>query len=205
MPLHQLPNQLRWDPFELDKEADWLSGMRLLGGSGSPISKSGLGILIFAVGKSMPEKTAFYSSDGDFLIVLQHGTLDIQTELGHILVRPNEIAVIPRGIKYRTVLPSGPTRGYILELYQGHFKLPELGPIGSNCLANPRDFQVPHAKFDRDYNYDSKWTVLNKFNGQIFYAEQDHTPFDVVAWHGSYYPYVKLMGRLGYSIHVAAT
>jgi homogentisate 1,2-dioxygenase len=108
--------------------------------------------------------------------------LDIQTELGRLLVRPNEIAVIPRGIRYRVALPDGPVRGYILELYQGHFTLPELGPIGSNCLANARDFQVPIADFEEDTN--TSWTILNKFNNELFVAHQGHTPFDVVAWHG---------------------
>lgn len=193
--LHTIPNQLRWDPFELDEASDWLSGLKLVGGAGDSKMKSGLGIFIFAAGRSMPEKTAFYSSDGDFLVVLQHGALDIQTELGDILVQPNEIVVIPRGIKYRITLPHGPVRGYILELYQGHFKLPDLGPIGSNCLANPRDFQIPHARFDRDYAADSKWTIVNKFDGALFSAEQGHTPFDVVAWHGNYYPYKYDLGR----------
>lgn len=136
---------------------------------------------------------AFYSADGDFLVVLQHGVLDIQTELGHLLVRPNEIAVIPRGIRYRVDLPNGPVRGYILELYQGHFQLPELGPIGSNCLANARDFQAPVAAFDEDT--DTQWHVLSKFNGHLFAAKQNHTPFDIVAWHGLYYPYKYDLGR----------
>ena len=168
--------------------------MKLIGEAGSPITKTGLGIFVFAAGQSMSDKTAFYSSDGDFLIVLQHGALDIQTELGDIFVRPNEIVVIPRGIKYRVALPQAAVRGYILELYQGHFKLPELGPIGSNCLANPRDFQIPHARFDQDHR-DVEWTILNKFNGRLFSAKQSHTPFDVVAWHGNYYPYKYDLGR----------
>lgn len=141
----------------------------------------------------MPKNTAFYSADGDFLIVLQHGVLDIQTELGHILVRPNEICVIPRGIRYRVKLPEGPVRGYILELYSGHFQLPELGPIGSNCLANARDFQAPVAAYTEDTH--SPWEMLCKFNGHLFAAPQTHTPFDVVAWHGLYYPYKYDLGR----------
>lgn len=191
--LHQIPNQLRWDPFDFDKETDWIHGQNLVGGAGSPQTKTGLGIFIFAAGKDMPPRTAAYSSDGDYLIVLQHGVLDIQTELGKLLVRPNEIAVIPRGIRYRITLPEGPVRGYILELYQGHFTLPELGPIGSNCLANARDFQAPVAAFDEDH--DSDWTIINKFDGRLFSAKQKNTPFDVVAWHGRYYPYKYDLGR----------
>lgn len=141
----------------------------------------------------MPEKIAFYSADGDFLIVLQHGVMDIQTELGHILARPNEIVVIPRGIKYRVSLPSGAIRGYILELFDGHFQLPELGPIGSNGLANARDFQTPTAAFEEDTS--SEWTIFCKYNNTVFAATQDHTPFDVVGWHGLYYPYKYDLGR----------
>lgn len=155
--------------------------------------KSGIGIFIFAAGKDMDPHEAFYSADGDFLIVPQHGVLDIQTEFGKLLVRPNEICMIPRGIRYRVTLPEGPVRGYILELYQGHFHLPELGPIGSNCLANARDFQAPVAYFDEDTT--NTWHILSKFAGHLFSARQTHTPFDVVAWHGLYYPYKYDLGR----------
>lgn len=184
---HQIPNQLRWDPFDIDESVDWVHSLRLVAGAGDPTVKSGLGIFIFSAGKDMDPHSAFYSADGDFLIVLQHGALDIQTELGKILVRPNEICVIPRGIRYRVSLPDGPVRGYILELYQGHFTLPELGPIGSHCLANTRDFQAPIAAFDEDTS--NTYTLFAKFAGHLFAAKQTHTPFDVVAWHGNYYPY----------------
>jgi homogentisate 1,2-dioxygenase len=191
--LHQIPNQLRWDPFDLNHDLDWVQSLQLLGGAGMPSLKIGLGILIFATGKSMPPKDAYYSADGDFLIVLQHGLMDVQTELGRLLVRPNEILIIPRGIRYRVDLPDGPIRGYILELYQGHFQLPELGPIGSNCLANARDFQAPIADFDEERSGD--WNVYAKFDGKLFRAHQTYSPFDVVAWHGLYYPYKYDLGR----------
>ncbi|KAL6925389.1 hypothetical protein ACHAP8_012285 [Fusarium lateritium] len=180
--LNYIPQQLRWDPFDVDEKVDWVRGLKLVSGAGDPTLKTGIGIYVFTAGRDMDERTAMYSSDGEMLVVAQHGVLDIQTELGRILVRPNEIAVLPRGIRYRVTLPEGPVRGYILELYQGHFQLPELGPIGSNCLANPRDFQVPVANFEEDTA--STWTILNKFNNELFVAEQGHTPFDVVAWHG---------------------
>ena len=149
--------------------------------------KSEIGIMIFTAGKDMDPRTVFYSADGDFVIVLQHGVLDMQAELGHLLVRPNEIAVMPRGIRYRVSLPEGPVRGYILELYQHHFDLPELGPIGSNCLAIARGFQAPVAAFDEDIGIE--WHILCKFNSCLFKAKQLHTPLDVVAWHGLCYPY----------------
>ena len=142
--LDQIPNQLRWDPFDFDHNVDWVRGIHLVAGAGDPTMKTGLAIYVFAAGKDMG-KEAFYSADGDFLIVAQHGVLDIQTELGRLLVRANEIRVIPRGIRYHVKLPEGPARGYICEIFSGHFQLPELGPIGSNGLANVRDFQIPTA------------------------------------------------------------
>lgn len=96
--------------------------------------------------------------------------------------------------RYRVTLPDGPVRGYILELYQGHFQLPELGPIGSNCLANARDFQAPVASFD-DEEERTEYKLYSKFNNTLFSARQDHTPFDIVAWHGNYYPYKYDLGR----------
>ncbi|KAH6887457.1 homogentisate-dioxygenase [Thelonectria olida] len=188
----QVPNQLRWDPFDINEEADFISGLRLLGGAGDATVKSGLAIYVYGAGKNMGSRHAFYSADGDFLIVTQQGALDIQTEFGKLLVRPGEIAVIPRGIRYRVDLPQGPSRGYILELFEGHFQLPELGPIGSNGLANARDFQAPVAAYEDD---ESDWRITTKFASRLFDAKQGHSPFDIVAWHGNYYPYKYDLGR----------
>ncbi|RDW66599.1 hypothetical protein BP5796_09348 [Coleophoma crateriformis] len=191
--IHQIPNQLRWNPFNFDYEVSWVESIHRVSEAGDPTMKSGLAIYVYAVGKDMPANESFYSADGDFLIVPQHGVLDIQTEMGKILVRANEICVIPRGVRYRVTVPDGPARGYICELYQGHFQLPELGPIGSNGLANARDFQAPVAYFDEDT--ETEWRVISKFNNGLFSATQFHTPFDVVGWHGNYYPYKYDLGR----------
>ncbi|KAI1446560.1 Homogentisate 1,2-dioxygenase [Annulohypoxylon stygium] len=197
--LEYIPNQLRWDPFDHDDKTDFVSGLRLVAGAGDATLKHGIGMYIYAAGKSMAENSAFYSADGDLLIVAQDGVLDIRTELGWLLIRPMEICVIPRGVKYQVHLPSGPVRGYALELYQGHFTLPELGPIGSNCLANARDFQAPLASFSQDHGATASegpiYTVTVKFNNSLFQTKQAHTPFDVVAWHGNYYPYKYDLGR----------
>ncbi|KAK7995063.1 Homogentisate 1-2-dioxygenase [Apiospora arundinis] len=198
--LQYIPNQLRWDPFDHDEQTDFVSGLRLVAGAGDPTLKQGIGMYIYAAGKSMDEQTAFYSADGDLLIVAQDGVLDIRTELGWLLVRPMEICVIPRGIKYQVHLPNGPARGYALELYQGHFTLPELGPIGSNGLANARDFQAPVSSFSEDSGATAAegpniYTITAKFNNTLFATRQAHTPFDVVAWHGNYYPYKYDLGR----------
>lgn len=197
-----IPNQLRWDPFDHNesKDLDFVAGLRLVAGAGDPALKQGLGMYIYAAGKSMDEHTAFYSADGDLLIVAQEGVLDIRTEFGWLCVRPMEICVIPRGVKYQVHLPSGPARGYGLELYQNHFILPELGPIGSNGLANARDFQAPVACFSEDHGTTAsdgpnKYSVMVKFNNGLFQTTQAHTPFDVVAWHGNYYPYKYDLGR----------
>lgn len=167
--------------------------MHLLGASGDPATRTGLAYFIFSAGISMDPTVSYASADGDLLIILQQGVLDIKTELGSLLVRPKEICIIPRGIRYHVVLPSGPVRGYAVELFQGRYTLPELGPIGSFGLANTRDFQVPCASFDCDTTRTHK--LITKFNGQLFSATQNHTPFDVVSWHGTYYPYKYDLGR----------
>lgn len=154
-------------------------------GSGDPSTKSGCAVHYYVANSDMKNK-AFYNSDGDFLIVPQQGRLDIQTEFGFLEVFSGEICVIPRNIYFSVNLPDGPSRGYILEVYNGHFKIPDLGPIGANGLANPRDFLAPVASFDED---DTEFLVRCKFLGQFFEFEKPHTPFDVVAWHGNYYPY----------------
>ncbi|KAH7311696.1 Homogentisate 1,2-dioxygenase [Stachybotrys elegans] len=174
--------------------------MRLVAGAGDPTLKQGLGMLVYTAGRSMSDRSAHYSADGDLLVVPQEGALDIRTEMGWLLVRPMEICVIPRGVKYQVRLPDGPSRGYALELYQGHFALPELGPIGSNGLANPRDFLAPVACFSQDNGATASdgpnaYSVTCKFNNDMYQTTQPHTPFDVVAWHGNYYPYKYDLGR----------
>ncbi len=194
--LHFLPDQFRWDPFaDPEEPTDFIDGLRQVAGAGDPTLKQGLGIFVYAANTSMDARTAFYSADGDLLVVPQAGALDIRTEMGRLLVRPLEICVIPRGVRFQVDLPEADVaRGYSLELYQGHFTLPELGPIGSNGLANARDFQAPVACFDDD-DGDRTYTIRTKVNHKLFRATQAHTPFDVVAWHGTYYPYKYDLGR----------
>jgi homogentisate 1,2-dioxygenase len=196
------PNSSLWPRYPgLDREADWVSSQRLLAQNGDPGTKTGVALWVFAVARDMPAGTAFSSLDGDALIIPQAGALDMQTELGRLLVRQNEICVIPRGVRYRVTLPAGPARGYICELFQGHFRLPELGPIGSTGLANVRDFQVPTAFFDGALEFNvavannSNFTIISRQAGRLWEAQQDHTPFDVAAWHGTTYPYKYDLGR----------
>ena len=128
-------------------------------------------------------RKAFVNSDGDFLIIPQQGSLDIQTEFGPLFVQPGEIAVIQRGIRFRVALPDGPSRGYILEVWGSNFQLPELGPLGANGLANSRDFLHPKAMYEVKRE---PWEVVYKLGGKHFKSTQQHSPFDVVAWHGNY-------------------
>ena len=147
--------------------------------------KDGLSILVYACNANM-EKEAFYSSDGDILIVPQQGAILVKTEFGRMRVEPLEICVIQRGIKFSVDLIEGKSRGYITEVYKGHFVIPDLGPIGSNGLANPRDFETPVAWYE---DIEEKWTIINKFQGKFFSIQYDHSPYDIVAWHGNYAPY----------------
>lgn len=185
---YPIPNQLRWFPFDIPtapQSVDFVEGLHTLCGAGEPRTRHGLGIHIFTCNKSMEDR-CLYNADGDFLIVPQQGTLHIKTEFGKLDVEPYEICVIQHGMRF-SVEVDGPSRGYILEVYDGHFELPSLGAIGANGLANARDFLTPSAWYE---DTDSlKYTVISKFQGKLFAAIQDHSPFDVVAWHGNYVPY----------------
>ncbi|XP_055706109.1 homogentisate 1,2-dioxygenase isoform X2 [Phlebotomus papatasi] len=181
------PNQMRWNPFDvpLTGTVDFVDGFHTICGAGDARGRHGVAVHVYLCNAPMVNR-AFYNSDGDFLIVPQQGSLDIVTEFGRIHVEPNEIVVIQQGMRF-SVSVTGPTRGYILEVYDNHFRLPDLGPIGANGLANPRDFKTPVAWFE-DREVDS-FKIISKFQGALFVATQKHSPFDVVAWHGNYAPY----------------
>jgi len=185
VPSHMSPNGYMWPSLPVEEGQDWTQ-QKLLARNGDPANKRGTAIWIFSVTKNMQPQTVFSSLDGDSLIIVQAGALDVQTELGKLLVRQNEIAVIPRGLRYRVTLASPHVRGYVCELFQGHWDLPELGPIGSTGLANVRDFQIPVACFDGTIDgdvargNDAEWTILSRMNGQLWSCSQDHTPFDIV-------------------------
>jgi homogentisate 1,2-dioxygenase len=180
------PNQLRWDPLPLPTApTDFIAGLASLAGTGSPELHSGCGIHLYAANQSMQHRY-FYSADGEMLIVPQLGALTLDTELGRICIEPQEVAVIPRGLRFRVELPAGAARGYICENFGAPFKLPDLGPIGSNGLANPRDFYTPRARYE---DRDGPCELVGKFLGKFWIAQMDHSPLDVVAWHGNYAPY----------------
>jgi len=180
------PNQLRWSPIRIpEKPTDFISGMVTIAGNGDCSTHNGLAIHVYAANKNM-ENTFFYNADGEMLIVPQLGALRIDTEMGRMDVAPGEICVIQRGIKFRVHLLNETARGYICENYGSTFRLPDLGPIGANGLANPRDFLTPVARYE---NIDGDFTVIAKFLGNLWEAPIDHSPLDIVAWHGNYAPY----------------
>jgi homogentisate 1,2-dioxygenase len=180
------PDQLRWSPLPNPQEpTDFLDGVVTMGGNGSPQAQSGCAIHLYAANQSMRQR-ALYDADGELLIVPQYGALLLVTELGQLRVEPLEIAVIPRGLRFRIELPEGCARGYVCENFGAPLRLPDLGPIGSNGLACERDFLAPVACYeDRDDRYE----LLAKFMGRLWSTSLDHSPFDVVAWRGNYAPY----------------
>lgn len=180
------PSQLRWDPIALpDQPTDFIDGLTTLAGNGDLTMHSGVAIHLYAANKSMTDRF-FYSADGEFLFVPQLGAIVLHTELGTLAIAPGEIAIVPRGIKYRVELLDKAARGYVLENYGQTLRLPELGPIGANGLASSRDFLTPVAAYDdRD---GARFEVVAKFQGNLWSSEFDHSPIDVVAWHGNYAP-----------------
>ena len=180
------PNRLRWNPLPLpDLPTDFVDGLITMAANGSASGRSGVGIHIYAANRSMKDRY-FWNADGELLIVPQAGSLALHTEHGLLIVVPGEIAVIGRGIKFRVELPDGTARGYVCENYGALLRLPELGPIGANGLANPRDFLTPVAAFE---DREAPVEVVAKFEGNLWAAECDRSPLDVVAWHGNYAPY----------------
>ena len=174
------PNQLRWNPMPMPVEpTDFVQGLTTVAGN------AGCGIHLYAINRSM-EGRFFYDADGELLIVPQQGALRIATELGTLDVEPQEIVVVPRGCRFRVELLADTASGYVCENYGELLRLPDLGVIGSNGLANPRDFLTPDARFE---DIDGSFELVAKFGGRLWSAEIDHSPLDVVAWHGNYAPY----------------
>jgi homogentisate 1,2-dioxygenase len=180
------PNQLRWDPLPIpDKPTDFVEGLVSIAGNGDPHTQSGSSIHLYVANRSM-EGRYFYNADAEMLIVPQQGRLRCATEMGVLDVEPQEIVVIPRGVRFCVQVPERIARGYLCENHGALLRLPDLGPIGSNCLANPRDFLTSTAAYeDREGDFE----LVAKFMGNLWSARIDHSPLDVVAWHGNYAPY----------------
>jgi homogentisate 1,2-dioxygenase len=180
------PNQLRWSPLPITAEpCDFVDGVVTVGGTPSSPGQSGCAIHWYVANRSMRERI-FSNSDAEMLIVPQQGRLRLQTELGIIDLEPQEIAVIPRGLRFRVELLESAARGYVCENFGSAFRLPDLGPIGANGLARSRDFLTPVAAYE---DVDADFELVTKFGGTLWMATMDHSPFDVVAWHGNHAPY----------------
>ena len=174
------PTQMRWNPLPYpEKPHDFIQSVICIAGN------EGAAIYLYAANESMTN-SYFYNADGDLLIVPQEGGLHLKTELGKLDIQPGEIAVIQRGIKFQVILKDKKARGYICENYGLPFRLPELGVIGANGLANPRDFQMPVAAYEIR---EGQFNLIAKFQGHLWAAAIEHSPLDVVAWHGNYVPY----------------
>jgi homogentisate 1,2-dioxygenase len=179
------PTQLRWSPLPIPKKpTDFVEGLVTFGGNGDVATQVGMAIHIYAANRSMTNR-CFYNADGEMLIVPQQGRARFVTELGVIEAAPGEIVIVPRGLRFRVELPDGPSRGYICENYGAMLRLPELGPLGANGLANPRDFLAPVAAYE---DMQAPYVLLAKFQGNLWAAKMEHSPLNVVAWHGNLAP-----------------
>ncbi|TXC72933.1 homogentisate 1,2-dioxygenase [Sphingomonas ginsenosidivorax] len=179
------PNRLRWDPVAACAPGtDWLDGITTMLANRDPADLEGVALHVYAADTDMDR--VFMDADGELLFVPQAGRLDVVTELGRLVIAPGQIALVPRGVRFRVALPDGTARGYVVENHGGLFRLPDLGPIGANGLANARDFETPVAWFE---DHDEPTQVVQKFMGSLWTTTLDHSPLDVVAWHGNLAPW----------------
>jgi homogentisate 1,2-dioxygenase len=179
------PDPLRWHPLPLPDARtpqDFIDGLRTIVVNGDADAQTGMAAHVVLANISM--QRAFVNADGEMLLVPQEGALHITTELGRVHVAPGEVALLPRGLAFKVAV-DGPTRTYVCENYGAVFRLPELGPIGSNGLANARDFLVPAAAFDTAAQ---PTEIIKKYGGRLWRASGCTSPFNVVAWHGNLVP-----------------
>jgi homogentisate 1,2-dioxygenase len=177
---------LRWGPTPLPEDKlTFVTGLRTMTTAGDCETMAGMAAHVLLVTESMTRQHLF-NADGEFLVVAQQGALRFRTEFGVIEIAPGEVCVIPRGVIFRVELVDGPARAYVCENYGGGFTLPDRGPIGANCLANPRDFLTPVAAWE---DVEAPHTLFVKWGGELYRTQLPHSPIDVVAWHGNYYPY----------------
>jgi homogentisate 1,2-dioxygenase len=179
------PEPMRWNPFPIAAPGrDFVDGMHTIAANGDAEAQTGVAAHVYLADRDM-QRRAFVNADGEMLLVPQQGRLRLVTELGRLEVAPGEIALLPRGVAFKVELPDGPSRGYVCENYGAHFRLPELGPIGSNGLANARDFLAPVAAYE---DTPGDYELIKKSGGHFWRAPMAHTPFNVVAWHGNLAP-----------------
>ena len=178
------PNRLRWDPPALEDGRDFIDSLATMLTTRDPADLSGVAMHVFRADVSMADRS-FMDSDGELLFIPQRGALHLVTELGRLDVPPGHVALVPRGIRFRVEVPDGGAAGYVAENYGAPFRLPDLGPIGANGLANPRDFEMPVAAYE---DVDGDHELVQKHGGRLWTTTLDHSPLDVVAWHGNVAP-----------------
>jgi homogentisate 1,2-dioxygenase len=184
------PNRTRWRPLPIPAgpaSVDFLDGLVTLGGAGDPTAGPGYAVHLYAANADM-EQRCFSDADGDLLIVPQVGTLECRTELGWLRVSPGSILLLPRALKFAVGVAGAGARGFVLEVFGRRLRLPERGPIGSNGLADARHFLAPTAAFE-DSLCPGGFQLVTKLGGRLHAATQEHSPFDVVAWHGNHVPF----------------
>ncbi|WP_243367860.1 homogentisate 1,2-dioxygenase [Microvirga solisilvae] len=178
--------QLRWDPTPIPDEAlTFVNGLRTITTAGDSDTQTGMAAHVLLVTRSM-DNEYFFNADGEYLVVAQEGNLRFRTEFGLIDIEPGEICIIPRGVIFKVEITGSTARAYVCENYGGAFTLPDRGPIGANCLANPRDFLTPVAAYE---DKEAPSFLFVKWGGELYRTEINQSPLDVVAWHGNYAPY----------------
>ncbi len=179
------PDPLRWHAIDVPAaEADFISGMHTVVVNGDADMQAGMAAHLALFNRSMT--AAFVNADGELLVLPQQGTLTVSTEFGVLRAAPGQVLLLPRGMAFRVAV-DGPARAYVCENYGTPFRLPELGPIGANGLASPRDFIAPHAAFEAQ---PQPCTIVRKHGGHFWQAQAPCSPFNVVAWHGNLLPFV---------------
>ena len=179
------PNRLRWNPREIPTQPTrFIASITRMLVNGDPETLSGVTLSTYGFTENAANEV-FFSADGELLFIPEQGALTLFTEFGRLDIAPQQIAIIPRGVRLRVETPANAARGYLCENHGTPFRLPDLGPIGSNGLANPRDFTAPSAWFeDRDGDFE----LIQKYGNRYWTTKLDHSPFDVVAWHGNLAP-----------------
>ena len=186
------PNVMRWDALPIpEAPTDFIDGLTTMAANGDVRGQSGIGIHVYTANQGMGDRS-FYSADGELLFIPQLGEFMAITEMGKLAIKPGEILLIPRGIKFKIEPINGPIRGYLCENYGSPMELAERGPAGANGFANQRDFEYPVAYFE---DSEEQHTVVAKFCGELYQAKQNHSPFDVVAWVGNSAPYKYNLSR----------
>src|SRR3569833_63580 len=179
------PNRLRWDPLDYPADpCDLVDSLVTMVANRDPADLEGVAVHVYRATRDM--ERYFFDADGEMLFIPQAGRLALLTEMGRIDVAPGEVALVPRGVRFRALLPDGKARGYVAEDRGALFRLPELGPIGSNGLANARDFLSPVAAYE---DADGEFELVQKYLGSLWTTTLDHSPLDVGAWHGNLAPW----------------